>query len=43
MVIKSTKEVFVSLPSSIVKHLNDEEYDVNHDELDGKAARFVAA
>ena len=36
-------EIFVSLPNSIVKHLNNEGYDVNHDELDGKAARFVAA
>ena len=38
-----SNEVFVNLPNSIVKHLNDEGYDVNHDELDGKAARFVAA
>ena len=36
-------EVFVNLPNSIVKHLNDQGYEVNHDELDGKAARFVAA
>ena len=27
----------------VVKHLNDNGYNVNHDELDGKAARFVAA
>jgi len=33
----------LNLPHSIVKLLNDEGYDVNHDELDGKAARFVAA
>ena len=38
-----SNEVFVNLPHSIVKLLNDEGYDVNHDELDGKAARFVAA
>ena len=38
-----SNEVFVNLPNSIVKHLNNEGYDVNHDELDGKAARFVAA
>ena len=36
-------EIFVSLPHSVVKHLNDKGYEVNHDELDGKAARFVAA
>ena len=38
-----SNEVFVNLPNSIVKYLNNEGYDVNHDELDGKAARFVAA
>ena len=38
-----SNEVFVNLPNSIVKHLNNEGYNVNHDELDGKAARFVAA
>ena len=38
-----SNEVFVNLPHSIVKLLNDEGYNVNHDELDGKAARFVAA
>jgi threonine aldolase len=38
-----SNEVFVNLPNSIVNHLNDEGYKVNHDELDGKAARFVAA
>ena len=38
-----SNEVFVNLPNSIVNHLNDEGYNVNHDELDGKAARFVAA
>jgi len=38
-----SNEVFVNLPNSVVKHLNDKGYDVNHDELDGKAARFVAA
>jgi len=38
-----SNEVFVNIPNSIVKHLNDEGYNVNHDELDGKAARFVAA
>jgi len=38
-----SNEVFVNLPNSLVKHLNNEGYDVNHNELDGKAARFVAA
>ena len=38
-----SNEVFVNVPNSIVKHLNDNGYNVNHDELDGKAARFVAA
>jgi len=38
-----SNEVFVKLPNSLVKHLNKKGYDVNHDELDGKAARFVAA
>ena len=38
-----SNEVFVSVPNSTVKHLNDNGYNVNHDELDGKAARFVAA
>ena len=36
-------EVFVKLTDSLLKHLNKEGYNVNHDELDGKAARFVAA
>lgn len=36
-------EVFVNLPNELVKNLNENGYDVNHDELDGKAARFVAA
>jgi threonine aldolase len=36
-------EVFVNLPKELVKNLNENGYDVNHDELDGKAARFVAA
>ena len=38
-----SNEVFVNLPNLLVNHLNDQGYDVNHDELDGKAARFVAA
>ncbi len=38
-----SNEVFVNLPNSLVKHLNNQGYEVNHDELDGKAARFVAA
>ena len=36
-------EVFVNLPNELVKNLNENGYDVNHDEIDGKAARFVAA
>jgi len=38
-----SNEVFVHLPHSVIKYLNDEGYDVNEDELDGKAARFVTA
>jgi len=36
-------EVFVKLADALVKRFNKEGYDANHDELDGKAARFVAA
>ena len=38
-----SNEVFVRLPEQMKKQLNSEGYDVNEDELDGSAARFVAA
>lgn len=38
-----SNEVFVRLPQSVIEHLNNEGYDVNENELDGKAARFVTA
>lgn len=38
-----SNEVFVKLPESIVNSLKQQSYDVNEDELDGTAARFVAA
>ena len=38
-----SNEVFVRLPSSVIKYLTGEGYDVNEDELDGKAVRFVTA
>lgn len=38
-----SNEVFVRIPPKIVDHLNSEGYEVNEDELDGGAARFVTA
>lgn len=37
-----SNEVFVHLPEQMINHLNSEGYNVNEDELDGTAARFVA-
>ncbi len=38
-----SNEVFVRLPRSITESLKGEGFDVNEDELDGSAARFVTA
>ena len=38
-----SNEIFVRLPQSVIEHLNSEGYEVNEDELDCKAARFVTA
>ncbi len=36
-------EVFAKFPRNMIEHLNSEGYKMNEDELDGKAARLVAA
>ena len=36
-------EVFAKFPRNMIEHLNSEGYNMNEDELDGKAARLVAA
>ena len=38
-----SNEVFVYLPRDIIDYLNNSGYDVNEEELDGKAVRFVTA
>ena len=38
-----SNEVFVYLPRDVVDYLNNSGYDVNEEELDGKAVRFVTA
>ncbi len=38
-----SNEVFVHLPREVIDYLNNSGYDVNEDELDGKAVRFVTA
>jgi len=38
-----SNEVFVHLPRNVIDHLNNSGYDINEEELDGKAVRFVTA
>ena len=38
-----SNEVFVHLPRDIIDYLNSAGYDINEEELDGKAVRFVTA
>jgi threonine aldolase len=38
-----SNEVFVHLPRDVIDYLNSSGYDVNEEELDGKAVRFVTA
>jgi len=38
-----SNEVFVHLPRDVIDYLNNTGYDVNEEELDGKAVRFVTA
>ena len=38
-----SNEVFVHLPRDVIDYLNNSGYDVNEEELDGKAVRFVTA
>ena len=38
-----SNEVFVNLPRDVIDYLNNSGYDVNEEELDGKAVRFVTA
>ncbi|MDC0197754.1 low specificity L-threonine aldolase [Candidatus Thioglobus sp.] len=38
-----SNEVFVHLPRVVIDYLNSSGYDVNEEELDGKAVRFVTA
>ena len=38
-----SNEVFVNLPRELIDYLNNAGYDINEEELDGKAVRFVAA
>jgi len=38
-----SNEVFVLLPRDVVDYLNSSGYDINEEELDGKAVRFVTA
>ena len=38
-----SNEVFVHLPLDVIDYLNSSGYDVNEEELDGNAVRFVTA
>jgi threonine aldolase len=38
-----SNEVFVDLPRDVIDYLNNSGYDINEEELDGKAVRFVTA
>ena len=38
-----SNEVFVLLPRDVIDYLNSSGYDINEEELDGKAVRFVTA
>ncbi len=38
-----SNEVFVNLPRDVIDYLNNSGYDINEEELDGKAVRFVTA
>ena len=38
-----SNEVFVNLPRELIDYLNNAGYDINEEELDGKAVRFVTA
>ena len=38
-----SNEVFVHLPRDVIDYLNSSGYDINEEELDGKAVRFVTA
>ena len=38
-----SNEVFVNLPRELIDYLNNAGYDINEEELDGKAGRFVTA
>jgi threonine aldolase len=38
-----SNEVFVHLPRDVIDYLNNSGYDINEEELDGKAVRFVTA
>ena len=38
-----SNEVFVHLPRAVIDYLNHSGYDINEEELDGKAVRFVTA
>ena len=38
-----SNEVFVHLPRDVIGYLNSAGYDINEEELDGKAVRFVTA
>ena len=38
-----SNEVFVHLPRELIDYLNNAGYDINEEELDGKAVRFVTA
>ena len=38
-----SNEIFVRLPKSVVEGVESDGFDINHDELDGSAARFVTA
>ena len=38
-----SNEVFVHLPRDVIDYLNNVGYDINEEELDGKAVRFVTA
>ena len=38
-----SNEVFVYMPSDVIDYLNNSGYDINEEELDGKAVRFVTS
>jgi threonine aldolase len=38
-----SNEIFVHLPRDVIDYLNSSGYDINEEELDGKAVRFVTA